>query len=225
MIRNFLIVAGGIGTRMGHELPKQFIPLFNRPILLRTLEQVYLLAPAANIILVLPPHQTENWTQICQASGCSIPHQVIPGGAERFHSVKNGLSLIIDKQGLTAVHDGVRPFFSGGLISRLAEGASRFGNAIPAIPVTDSLRSVSVQGNQPVPRDEIFIIQTPQVFQTSLLLKAYNEEYSPDFTDDASVLEHMGEKIYLVDGEPENIKITKPLDLVYAEALLRNGLS
>lgn len=210
---------------MGHEVPKQFIQLFNKPILLRTLEQVNLLAPEASIIIVLPPHQTEAWKQLFQASGSTIPHQITEGGIHRFQSVKNGLSLIQDKQGLTAVHDGVRPFFSRSLLNRLTEGASRFGNSIPAIPVTDSMRSVNEKGNQYVSRNEFFLIQTPQVFQTSLLLSAYHEEYSPAFTDDASVLEQMGEKINLVEGEMINIKITNPLDLVFAEALIRNDMS
>jgi 2-C-methyl-D-erythritol 4-phosphate cytidylyltransferase len=207
---------------MGSAVPKQFLEIGEKPILLRTLERTRFLAPEANLILVLPDGQRATWQEICNNFHCNIPHLLAVGGKTRFHSVKNGLALIHDMEGLTAIHDGVRPFVSARLLTQLTMTAKQHGNAIPAVPVDESMRRIKKTGTMIVNRSQYVLIQTPQVFKTTTILKSYQLSFSQRFTDDASVVEHSGEKIILVEGSKENIKITSPFDMIVAEAILQN---
>jgi 2-C-methyl-D-erythritol 4-phosphate cytidylyltransferase len=175
--------------------------------------------PSVSLILALPQIHHDYWNRLCSAHGFSIPHTLIAGGKTRFDSVLNGLSCIQD-EGIVFIHDGVRPFVSHETIRRCYETALRMGNAIPVLPVAESVRQVDENGNFPVNREQYVLIQTPQTFRVSLIQKAYRQEYLPEFTDDASVLEKTGVKINLVEGNRENIKITWPEDLIYAKSLL-----
>jgi len=214
-----VVVAGGKGLRMGQELPKQFLPLVGRPVLMHTLEVFYAYDPSMKIVLVLPQAQQEYWSQLCRQYDFSIPHLVAEGGKTRFHSVKNGLTRIGDAS-LTGVHDGVRPFVSPAVIGRCYDAARTFGAVVPVIPVVDTLRQVQGSDSQTVVREAYRLVQTPQVFDTGLLRQAYEQEYISSFTDDASVVEALGEHIHLIEGNRENIKITTPFDLQIARALL-----
>lgn len=172
------------------------------------------------LVLVLPVNQFDYWRSLCDIAGFSIPHVLAEGGETRFDSVKNGLALL-DKEELVAIHDGARPLIQAGLIQRSFRAAQLTGNSVPAIPVTESLRTVEGACSQPADRSRIRIIQTPQVFRLSELKEAYKQDYCLEYTDDATVMERMGTKVNLIDGDPGNIKITHPSDLIIAEALLR----
>lgn len=216
MYKNLIIVAGGSGKRMGEKTPKQFLEIKNKPILLHTLERFYNHDNQMNIVIVLPEDHIPLWERILLEKKCTIPHQIVEGGAERFYSVKNGLNKI-DTTGLVAIHDGVRPFVSDQTIQNCFIEAEKRGNAIPVIKVNESVRQVEANTNRVVDRESIRLIQTPQVFNVKMLKKAYDQKFSREFTDDASVVERMGEKIHLVEGNSENIKITRPNDLLLAE--------
>ena len=218
--RYAIIVAGGRGLRMGGELPKQFLPLSGKPVLMRTLELFE--GEVSRIILVLPEDHIPFWEELCQKYHFTLPHTVALGGETRFHSVRSGLSHL-PQAGLVAVHDGVRPLASRALIRRSFEEAERSGAALPACPVTDSLRLRQDEGkSEAVDRSRYVAVQTPQTFDLGQLQQAYEQAYSPLFTDDASVYEaaSLG-SITLIDGEETNIKLTTPRDLLLAELLLR----
>ena len=215
-----IIVAGGRGLRMGGELPKQFLPLSGKPILMRTLELFE--GEVSRIILVLPEDHIPFWEELCEQYDFTLPHTIALGGETRFHSVRSGLSHL-PQEGLVAVHDGVRPLASHELIRRSFEEAERSGAALPACPVTDSLRLRQDEGkSEAVDRSRYVAVQTPQTFDLGRLQQAYEQAYSPLFTDDASVYEaaSLG-SITLIDGEETNIKLTTPRDLLLAELLLR----
>jgi 2-C-methyl-D-erythritol 4-phosphate cytidylyltransferase len=214
-----VIVAGGSGKRMGTETPKQFLELAGRPVLMHTIERFKLFSDAIEIITVLPENQLRFWFDIQKKHSFSVLHTLVKGGSNRFLSVRNGLEFV-KSPGLVAIHDGVRPFVSLDTIKRCFETAEKYGNAIPAISPTESLRILTDKGSQPVSRFNVKQIQTPQVFDAALIKKAYQQEYSHDFTDDATVLEKTGEKINIIEGNRENIKITNPEDLVISSALL-----
>ena len=217
--RYAIIVAGGRGLRMGGELPKQFLPLSGKPVLMRTLELFE--GEVSRIILVLPEDHIPFWQELCQRYQFTLPHTVALGGETRFHSVRSGLSHL-PQAGLVAVHDGVRPLASRALIRRSFEEAERSGAALPACPVTDSLRLRQDEGkSEAVDRSRYVAVQTPQTFDLGRLQQAYEQAYSPLFTDDASVYEaaSLG-SITLIDGEETNIKLTTPRDLLLAELLL-----
>jgi 2-C-methyl-D-erythritol 4-phosphate cytidylyltransferase len=215
-------VAGGTGTRMGASVPKQFLNIGNKSILQHCLENVHALIPEAKIILVLPADQISYWEKIYPATSSGyIPHITASGGATRFHSVKAGLDVIDASEGLTAIHDGVRPVVSKLLFDRLTKIALVHGNAIPAIPVNDSMRKIEGDNSFVVSREDYVLVQTPQVFQTALINQAYKQEYCSAFTDDATVVEKTGTKIRLVEGDRNNIKITLASDLVIAEAFIQ----
>jgi 2-C-methyl-D-erythritol 4-phosphate cytidylyltransferase len=219
MKKYVLIVAGGSGTRMKtHEL-KQFIPVAGKPLLMHTLERFIKYDPAISVILVLPGSYHDHWKELSKISGFNIPHFLVEGGKTRFHSVQNGLSCIQD-DGIVFIHDGVRPFVSSETLERCYETALKTGNAIPVIPVSESIRQIEKNRNFHVARDNYVLIQTPQTFRISLIKPAYQQDYSPEFTDDASVLEKTGVTIHLVEGNRENIKITWPEDLLYAKSIL-----
>jgi len=217
---DLIIVAGGQGKRMQSETPKQFLNISNKPILLHTIEKFYNFSKDINIIVVLPAPFIDFWKSICRKYNCKIKHKVIEGGDTRFDSVKNGLAHI-SKDSLVAVHDGVRPLVSDSTIHNVIETARKKGNAIPVVKINESIRKLDSDSTFPVDRNNYRLIQTPQCFQSELLLKAYEQNFSESFTDDATIVEALGEKINLVDGNFENIKITRPVDLKFADAYLK----
>ena len=215
-----IIVAGGIGSRMGTELPKQFLPVGGLPVLMHTIRNFYDFDPLLLLILVLPESEMSVWNNMCHQYQFTIPHQVIAGGETRFQSVKNGLSLASDCN-LIAVHDGVRPLVSHKTLARCFKCAEEKGTAIPVLPANESLREGSLSASVPVDRSLFYLVQTPQVFKASIIQNGYNQTYVPAFTDDASVVEHAGTAVHLVLGNRENIKITFPEDLMIAELFLK----
>jgi len=214
-----VIVAGGSGKRMGAEIPKQFLELAGRPVLMHTIERFKSFNDAIEIITVLPENQLRHWLELQNKYSFTVPQTLVKGGSHRFFSVRNGLKFV-NSPGLVAIHDGVRPFVSNDTIKRCFETAEKMGNAIPVISPTESLRLISEKGSISINRLHVKQIQTPQVFSSELIKKAYLQEYLLEFTDDSIVLERMGEKINLVDGNRENIKITNPEDLLISKALL-----
>lgn len=219
MQKYVVIVAGGSGTRMKREIPKQFIPVAGKPILMHTLLAFYNFSAEINIILVLPESQILGWKSLCAQYNFDIPHKTTIGGKTRFHSVKNGLANI-NGDGLVAIHDGVRPLVSDQIILNSFAMAEQKGNAITAVPLKDSIRWTDGTNNKVVNRNDYQLVQTPQTFQVNLIKSAFNTGYDPGFTDDASVLEASGTKINLIEGDYSNIKITTPEDLVLAESRL-----
>ena len=218
MKKYIIIVAGGKGLRMGGEIPKQFLPICGKPVLMRTLETFHEFDAAMHIVLVLPVSQQTYWKDLCQEYRFDLPHEIADGGETRFHSVMNGLALV-EGDGLVGVHDGVRPFVSQEVIARCYEEAARCKAVIPVIDVVETVRHLTEEGSETVPRDRYKLVQTPQVFDVALLRRAYQQEYTDLFTDDASVVEALGEKVCLVKGNRENIKLTTPFDLKLAEML------
>ena len=216
-----IIVAGGKGLRMGGDLPKQFIPLAGKPVLMRTLENFFSFSPDIDIILVLPHDHQEYWRNLCGEYGFGVPHRIVDGGATRFHSVRNGLALVEEADdAVVAVHDGVRPFVSHDVIARCFDMAAG-GRAVgPVTGVVETVRRMKQDGTSvTVPRGEYRLVQTPQVFPSRMIKKAYTADYIDSFTDDASVVEAMDIDVELAEGNRENIKITTPFDMVVAEAL------
>jgi 2-C-methyl-D-erythritol 4-phosphate cytidylyltransferase len=218
-----VIVAGGRGKRMGAEVPKQYLEIAGRPVLMITLERFKSFDDSIEIITVLPENQLLFWTELQKKYSFNIPHTLVKGGKARFFSVRNGLEFV-KEPGLVAIHDGVRPFVSLDTIKRCFETAEKLGNAIPVTSPSDTLRMVTEAGNTPINRLHVKQVQTPQVFSAELIKKAYEQDYLPEFTDDATVLEKTGIKINLVEGNRENIKITNPEDLVISNALLTGFL-
>ena len=218
MKKYIIIVAGGKGLRMGGDIPKQFLPVCGKPVLMRTLEAFHAYDASMRLILVLPVSQQAYWRQLCEEYQFELAHEIANGGETRFHSVKNGLALV-EEEGLVGVHDGVRPFVSQEVINRCYEEAASLKAVIPVIGVVETVRHLTEEGSETVPRDQYKLVQTPQVFDVTLLRRAYQQEYTDLFTDDASVVEALGEKVYLVEGNRENIKLTTPFDLKLAELL------
>jgi 2-C-methyl-D-erythritol 4-phosphate cytidylyltransferase len=219
-----VIVAGGSGSRMGTEIPKQFLKLHGKPVLMYTIEVFRDFDADSEIIVVLPEHQIDFWKALCKRHSFDIKHQIVCGGKTRFHSVQNGLSKINDN-GIVFIHDGVRPLVSPETLKRCADIAGKTGNAIPVLPINESLRKVDGQSNISVDRNQYFAVQTPQTFRSEQILKAFQQEYDPLFTDDASVAEKAGFEIHLVEGNRENIKITTPVDLIVSESILSKSES
>lgn len=213
-----LIVAGGTGSRMNADTPKQFMTVGGKPILMFTIETFYGYDKEVEIIVVLPENQIDAWGRLCAEYSFAIKHSLCLGGEKRFFSVKNGLSGI-SRNGVVFIHDGVRPLVTRETLERCYLMAVKKGNAIPVVPVTESLRKLEFGKNTAVDRSKFFLVQTPQTFKVKVIKDAYNQEYSPLFTDDASVLESVGKTINVVDGNYENIKITYPHDLKLAEIL------
>jgi len=213
-----IIVAGGSGLRMQTGVPKQFLELCGKPILMHSIEAFTDACEGISVIVVLPAMQIEYWQELGKHPRFTLPHQIAEGGDTRFQSVKNGLSLVAD-EGLVAIHDGVRPLVSRQTITGCFREAANYGCAVPVLPVVDSVREVSGQTSRMLDRSVLRLIQTPQVFDIMLLKKAYRQDYTTAFTDDASVFEQAGHAIRLTEGNMENIKITTQNDLVIAEAL------
>ncbi len=223
MKRYVIIVAGGRGTRMGGEVPKQFRCVGGRPVLMRSVEAFLNAYPDIAIVLVLPRDQQDYWKTLCNEYDFRVPMQVADGGATRFESVSNGLALIPDEaDAVVGVHDGVRPFVTCDMIHRCYENAEEGRATIPVVSVVETIRHLQPDGNSTTKNREDFrLVQTPQTFPLTMLRAAYAQPYDPAFTDDASVVEHMGERIHLVPGDRRNIKLTTPEDLLLAEALCR----
>ena len=219
MNKTAIIVAGGKGERMNADIPKQFLEIKGKPILIHTLEAFMNFDASLQLILVLPAAQFELWETLCKKHALNIPHQIVAGGQSRFQSVKNGLDAV-KVPAIVAIHDGVRPLVSKETISRCFDAAAKFGAAIPTMDSIESIRFVDANGSKSVDRTAYKMVQTPQVFDAELLKKAYEQEFSVLFTDDASVVEAMGATVHLVDGNRENIKITTEFDLIVAERLL-----
>ena len=226
-----IIVAGGKGLRMGSDIPKQFLPIGGKPVLMRTLERFREYSPTLQIILVLPKAQQDYWHQLCEEYHFDIAYQLTDGGETRFHSVQHGLALVPDDaEGVVGVHDGVRPFPSVEVIRNCYETARTKKAVIPVIPVVETIRRLTPENpDKPdnpktpssvtVPRNDYRLVQTPQCFDIQLLKAANRQPYNEGFTDDASVVEAFGFDVTLVEGNRENIKITTPYDLKIAEVL------
>lgn len=212
-----IIVAGGKGLRMNSDVPKQFLCVNGRPVLMRTIERFRAYSPELHIIVVLPKEQQGYWHELCREYAFNETYSIAEGGQARFFSVRNGLALVPDNAvGVVGVHDGVRPFPAISVIKDCYETARHAGAAIPVVPVVETLRHV---GGQTVPRSDYRLVQTPQTFDIQLLKRAYAQPYTDAFTDDASVVEAFGHAVKLVDGNRENIKITTPFDLQVAEMI------
>ena len=216
-----IIVAGGSGTRMNSAIPKQFLLLNGRPLMMYTIEAFYNSKSNPNIIVVLNPNQHQYWIDLCKEYDFRIPHHLAEGGDTRFQSVKNGLDLISANDAVVAVHDAVRPLVNREVIDQSFTCAAQNGNAIVAVQSRDSIRRVKGHTSKALLRDEIYLVQTPQTFRLSILKTAYQQPYKPDFTDDASVVEASGVGIHIINGNYTNIKVTFPEDIAIAELLLK----
>ena len=217
-----IIVAGGKGLRMGSDIPKQFLPIGGKPVLMRTLERFREYSPTLQIILVLPKAQQDYWKELCQKHNFTVAYQLADGGETRFHSVQHGLALVPeDAEGVVGVHDGVRPFPSIDVVRNCYETARTAKAVIPVIPVVETLRHIQSESSVTVPRSDYRLVQTPQCFDTQLLKAANRQPYNDGFTDDASVVEAFGFDVTLVEGNRENIKITTPFDMTIAESLVK----
>lgn len=214
-----IIVAGGKGLRMGGDIPKQFLPVGGRPILMRTIDRFLKYDAGMQVVLVLPESQQDYWRSLCEQYHFVQPYTLANGGETRFHSVKNGLAKVAPDATLIGVHDGVRPFVSLETIRATYDEATRSEAVVPVVEVVETVRHLADGKSVTVPRSDYRLVQTPQVFSASLLRAAYEQPYTDFFTDDASVVERLGHPVTLVAGNRENIKITTPFDLIVAEAL------
>lgn len=218
-----IIVAGGKGLRMGGDIPKQFIPVNGMPVLMHTIRRFREFDPQMHIVLVLPKDHQDYWRQLCGEYHFTDRHDIADGGSTRFHSSQNGIMALADAPDtdIVAIHDGVRPLVSVETIGRCFTAAAESGAAIPVLPVIDTLRyvghadenGVTTEQGHNVLRSDYRVVQTPQTFRLALLRRAFTQPFSERFTDDASVVEALGEKVTMVDGNRENIKITTPYDL------------
>lgn len=220
MNKYVIIVAGGKGKRMHSETPKQFLNIAGSPVLMHTIRKFHDYSDDLIIKLVLPKPFIDFWSSLCNRFEFQIPHQVVEGGNSRFHSVKNGLKKIA-ADNLVAIHDGVRPLVNHDTIHRVFQTAEKQGNAIPVVKINESIRHLHKKDSSPKDRSDYRLVQTPQCFRSEIILKAYQQEFKNNFNDDATVVESMGIKVNLVEGNFENIKITRPVDLTIAEAFLK----
>ena len=214
-----IIVAGGSGKRMQSDLPKQFLLLKGLPIIMHSMLKFHHCRFQPEIILVLSKADRALWEQLVRKHQFEVPHRVVEGGKERYHSVKNALELI-EEEALVAIHDAVRPLVSNKTIETAYEKAAISGSAVAAVPAKDSVRMIEGDKNSNIPRQLVYLVQTPQTFQSTLLKKAYRQPYNDNFTDDASVFEKAGFQVYLTEGDQFNFKITFPEDLRLAETIL-----
>jgi 2-C-methyl-D-erythritol 4-phosphate cytidylyltransferase len=219
MLKYAIIVAGGTGTRMGANLPKQFMLLKGKPVIYYTIKAFIETFDDLEIILVLPAEYINTGNEIVNGYFDKKRIQITNGGETRFHSVKNGLALV-EEESIIFVHDGVRCLLTKELIHRCYQKAFETGTAIPAIVSKDSIRLLSKEGSEAFDRNKVMLVQTPQTFQSKILLPAFQVEYKDEFTDEATVVESYGIKVSLVEGEESNIKITRPVDLLIAESYL-----
>lgn len=210
-----IITAGGVGKRMGTEIPKQFLLLAGQPILMRTLQQMQSFLPEAQFIITLPEEWKIEWKRLCKEHMCNIPHDVVSGGTERFHSVKNALEKCIGENIL--IHDGVRPLVNKETVNRGMNSLKTHASSVPVLEIVESMRKRVEDINQSVNRSQYVVVQTPQCFHRKEIVRAYEVDFDPNFTDDASVLERAGHEIFLFEGNRENVKITQQSDLGLAE--------
>lgn len=222
-----IIVAGGKGLRMGTNIPKQFLSICGKPVLMRTMECFKTYNKELKIILVLPKEQHVYWQELCEEYCFVMDYEITDGGITRFHSVQNGLSIIPqDAEGVVGVHDGVRPFVTTDVIARCFETARKEKAVIPVMPVIETLRHIDANGNGVnVQRNDYRMVQTPQTFHIQLLKHAYEQSFKESFTDDASVVESIGQRVTMVEGNKENIKITTPFDVIIAEAMIKKHIA
>ena len=220
-----IIVAGGKGLRMGNAVPKQFLPLAGKPVLYYSVKAFMDAFPGIHLVLVLPQDHL-SYAQILLSAfeEDNIELTIVTGGETRYHSVQNGLKQV-DKESIVFVHDAVRPLVSVDLLKGCYEQAIQKGSAIPAVQVTDSMRILNGDNSQPVDRDHMRIIQTPQTFRSDIILPAFQQEYNASFTDEATVAEAFGTNVFLIAGEKSNIKVTTPEDMIIAEALLTERMN
>ncbi len=222
MKRYAIIVAGGSGTRMGSALPKQYLEIGGKPILMHTLSVFYLSDTEIELILVIPESDFTYWKNLCSQFDFKVPHKLVKGGKSRFQSVKSGLDSIKDKKGIVAIHDGVRPFVNPEVIEESFLKAREFGSAIAVVDLKDSIRKLTEDGKSFFQDRQSFrLVQTPQTFLLDKIKKAYEVSEIIYFTDDATVFEHQGWQVLLIPGNPGNIKITSPEDLDYASFLIQ----
>lgn len=213
-----ILVAGGKGFRMGGPVAKQYLPIAGKPVLMHTLSVFFNHDPQIHLILVLPERDFEYWKTLCEANQFEIPHRLVAGGNTRFQSVRNGLNALPFNSGLVAIHDGVRPFIKPEVIENSFDIAEKSGSAIAVVDLKDSIRKVNADGSSVFQERHLFrLVQTPQTFQIEKIRKAFEVNELPQFTDDATVYEHQGWQVNLIKGNPENIKITTPEDMEYAE--------
>lgn len=224
MRKTAIIVAGGTGQRMGTVVPKQFLAIEGKTILLHTIDQFVAAFSDINFVIVLPAGYIQEGQDLIATSGLSQQFQFVAGGDTRFQSVKNGLAHV-NPEAIVFVHDAVRCLLTPALIQRCYQQAVEKGSAIPAVSSTDTIRVIEGARHHVVDRENVMMIQTPQTFNAALLIKAFEQGYQPSFTDEANVVEASGTPVYLVDGEFENIKITRPLDLAIAEYILAKRFS
>lgn len=217
-----IIVAGGSGSRMGAAIPKQYLEVGGQPILMHTLTVFHGTESDIELILVIPETDFPLWDTLCHKFGFSVPHRLVKGGKSRFQSVKNGLDTIPDQEGVVAIHDGVRPFVQPKVIMESFEKAEEMGSAIAVVALKDSIRKLTDDGKSFFQERQYFrLVQTPQTFQLAKIKKAFETPELYHFTDDATVYEHQGWQVFLISGNPENIKITTPEDMEYATFLLQ----
>lgn len=219
-----IIVAGGSGTRMGNDLPKQFHELAGLPIIMHSINAFAINQYQPEIILVLNVHYHDVWNLLCKKHQFNIPISLVNGGNNRFESVRKGLKNVPDKS-IVAIHDAVRPLVSQDSITNCYQSAMQYGSGVSGMPSNDSVRLLRETGSIGVKREEVYLMQTPQTFKSELIKKAYEQEFRIDFTDCASVADRIGIPIHLVKGTTSNIKITYPQDLLLAELLLKNNTS
>jgi len=219
MHRSTIIVAGGSGLRLGGPVPKQFQSVKGRPLLMWTIEAFHRYDETMPLIVVLPQTHFDIWKTLCMGHRFFIKHEVVPGGEQRWHSVKAGLEKV-EGNGLVAVHDGVRPLLSKELIARCFDAADKNAAAIPVVPVVPSIRETIAEGSRALDRSKLLAVQTPQCFHADLLRKAFEQPYDSTFTDEATLVERLGVKVALVDGEESNIKVTNAMDMRLVEAQL-----
>ncbi|TXE03283.1 2-C-methyl-D-erythritol 4-phosphate cytidylyltransferase [Algoriphagus aquimarinus] len=221
-----ILVAGGRGTRMGGPIAKQYLPVAGQPVLMRTLSVFYQVDPSIDLILVLPESDFSYWEELCAEYRFTIPHRLVAGGNSRFQSVRNGLSSLDSNTKLVAIHDGVRPFVSQKVIEESFEVAERAGSAIAVIALKDSIRKLKDDGKSFYEERQYYrLVQTPQTFQVEKIKKAFAVTELQQFTDDATVYENQGWQVTLISGNPENIKITTPEDMDYAEFIAAKQLA
>jgi 2-C-methyl-D-erythritol 4-phosphate cytidylyltransferase len=217
-----IITAGGIGKRMNQTLPKQFIEVAGKPVLMHTLERFHQFDPDAELVITLPLEWKEYWEGLIKEHNCTIPHTIIDGGEERYHSVKNAIRHCSGDY--IAVHDGVRPLVSNDTLRNCWDVVVATGAVVPVVPVKESLRKIGEHGSVAMVRSEYRLVQTPQCFSKEVILDAYSREYHAAITDDASLVEEAGYHVALVHGNDENIKLTTPSDLLFAQVLLKDSI-
>ncbi len=222
MTKTVIIVAAGKGIRMKSDIPKQFMLLNDYPILMHTIEKFIAYNNQINIIVVLDKKYFDTWNKHCKNYNFSTAHSIVAGGKTRYHSVKNALDIAPD-HGLIAIHDGVRPLINTATIKKCFDTAEKKGNAIPVNQIHNSVRIAVNNEYKYTNRDQLKLVQTPQIFNATLIKKAYDQSYNTSITDDGRLVEMMGHKIYMVEGNPENIKITTRMDLIIATNIIKEN--